>query len=71
MEVEILINKFQDLPQSAKQELLDFLDFLSFRYKKAEKPGGEKFSFDWEGGLNELKDSSVGLQHKATQWRNT
>jgi len=30
-----------------------------------------KFKFDWEGGLSEIgkKFTSVGLQHKALEWR--
>jgi len=71
MEAEVLINKFQNLPQNAKKELLDFLDFLTSRYKKAESRKKKGFSFDWEGGLKDLKESSVELQHKANQWRNT
>lgn len=70
MEADILISKFQNLPQNAKRELLDFLDFLIFRYKKAEYQKKKGFSFDWEGGLKDVKDSSVELQHKANQWRN-
>ena len=28
-----------------------------------------KFSFEWEGGLKDLKETSVELQHKANQLR--
>ncbi|SHJ62530.1 Protein of unknown function [Tangfeifania diversioriginum] len=69
MEADILIHKFQDLPKSAKKELLDFLDFLSSKYEMKKKEGNECFSFDWSGGLKDLDDTSVGLQHKANQWR--
>ncbi len=69
MEADILMNKFQSLPENAKKELLDFLDFLSFRYTKNKKSKKKTFSFNWEGGLKELNETSVELQHKATQWR--
>ena len=69
MEADILLNKFQNLPESAKKELLDFLDFLSLRYDKKKKEKKDGFSFDWEGGLKDLDETSVGLQHKANQWR--
>ena len=69
MEADILIHKFQNLPKSAKKELLDFLDFLSDRYEKKKKNENKNFSFDWSGGLKDLDDTSVGLQHKANQWR--
>jgi len=70
MEAEILISKFQNLPQNAKKELMDFLDFLTSRYKKAEPQKKKGFSFEWEGGLKNLEESSVELQHKANQWKN-
>ena len=69
MEADVIIHKFQNLPQSAKKELLDFLDFLSARYKKKGKKEKEDFSFNWSGGLKDLGETSVGLQHKANQWR--
>ncbi len=69
MEAEILINKFQNLPESAKKELIDFLDFLSSRYNKKQKTKKGGFSFDWEGGLKDLNETSVELQHNANQWR--
>jgi len=69
MEADVLINKFQNLPESARKELLDFLDFLTSRYKDAEPHEKKGFSFDWEGGLKDVKDNSVELQHKVNQWR--
>jgi hypothetical protein len=69
MEADILLHKFQKLPKSARKELMDFLDFLSIRYEKEKKKENENFSFDWEGGLNEIDETSVELQHKANQWR--
>ena len=69
MEADILINKFQNLPESARKELLDFLDFLLLRYGKKQKLKKGGFSFDWEGGLKDIDETSVGLQHKANQWR--
>ena len=69
MEADILINKFQNLPKNARKELLDFLDFLSARYEKKKRKENENFSFEWSGGLKDLDETSVGLQHKANQWR--
>ena len=69
METKALIHKFQDLPDSAKKQLLDFLDFLTAKYGSAKNDNKENFSFDWAGGLEELDASSVDLQHKANQWR--
>ncbi len=69
MEADILLNKFQNLPENARKELLDFLDFLSLRYGKKRKEKKGEFSFDWKGGLKDLDETSVGLQHKANLWR--
>ena len=69
MEADLLIHKFQKLPKSARKELLDFLDFLSARYEMKKGKENENFSFDWGGGLKELDETSVELQHKANKWR--
>jgi hypothetical protein len=69
MEADVLISKFHRLPESARRELLDFLDFLSSRYAKKQKMEMESFSFSWEGGLKDLDETSVDLQHKANKWR--
>lgn len=66
-EIETRIEK---LPESLRKEVLDYVDFLLIKYKeKAVKK--KKFTFDWEGGLADLKKkfSSVKLQHKALEWR--
>ena len=64
---------FQKLPFSLKKEVLDYIEFLSHKYrlgKKAKTPK-RKFKFDWEGGLACIEDniSAVDLQHKAMEWR--
>ena len=71
MDTNIILNKFQSLPIKAQQELVDFLEFLSSKYKRQNKSSNKnKFSFNWEGGLSELNNiSSVDLQHQANQWR--
>ena len=72
MDTNIILNKFQSLPIKAQHELVDFLEFLSSKYIRQKKaPKKNNFSFNWEGGLSELKNqtSSVDLQHQANQWR--
>lgn len=57
--------RLRELPEEKQQEVLDYIDFLSRRYKQpSEKPG---FSFSWAGGLADLKETftAVELQHKA------
>jgi len=69
MKQAVLLKKLELLPENAKREAFDFLDFLLARYAKKRKK--TKFSYDWEGGLADLKDeyTSVELQHKAMEWR--
>jgi hypothetical protein len=66
-EIEV---KMRELPDDLKREVLDYMEFLSIKYKgKVTK--AKKFRFDWEGGLSEIgeKFTSVELQHKALEWR--
>ena len=46
------------------------IEFLIKKYKSTEKKD-EKFKFDWEDGLSDLKNdfTSVELQHKANELR--
>ncbi|MCD6521382.1 DUF2281 domain-containing protein [Candidatus Calescamantes bacterium] len=62
--------KIKELPEDLKREVLDYIEFLLRKYKRV-KIGARKFKFDWEGGLSEIgkKFTSVGLQHKALEWR--
>ena len=62
MEIEKIESKVKNLPPKLQKQVIDFIDFLSKKYK---------FKFDWEGSLSELgkKYTSVDLQHKASEWR--
>ncbi len=62
--------KIRELPEDLRREVLDYIEFLKKKYKnKAKKIN--KFKFDWEGGLSEIrgKFTSVELQHKSSEWR--
>jgi hypothetical protein len=62
-------DKIKSLPYYLKREVLDYIDFLTKRYKMQSKK--KQFSFKWEGGLVELKEqfSAVELQHKSKDFR--
>mgnify|MGYP006249586575 CR=1 FL=1 len=69
-----LLTKFQKLPNEIQSQLLDYTDFLSAKYLPTSETNGKKedtFSFDWEGGIEDMKDefTSVELQHHANQLR--
>jgi len=66
-DIESKINK---LPEHVISEINDFIDFLLDKYGETETEKS-KFSFNWEGGLNHIKDqyTSVELQHKSNEWR--
>jgi len=67
---EIIKSKIDALPRNLKKEVLNYIDFLLQKHTIQNK-NQEKFSFDWEGGLSELRGefTSVELQHKASEWR--
>jgi len=66
-EVEV---KIHELPDNLRREVLDYVEFLLQKYKGKET-NAKKFTFDWEGGLSEIKEkfTSIELQHKAVEWR--
>lgn len=72
MELSNFIAGFEDLPRHVKEQVKEYVEFLLDKYKKKEDRNEENdsFTFDWENGLSDFKDtSSVELQHKANQLR--
>lgn len=69
MHIQDINEKIRSLPPYLKQEVLDYIDFLSRKHKV--QRGKKGFSFKWEGGLKELKGQfdAVNLQHKAKDYR--
>ncbi len=69
MDTQLIQTKLDELSEGLKKEVLDYIDFLIMKHRKEEKKG--KLTFDWEGGLSDLKEkyTSVELQHKAMEWR--
>jgi hypothetical protein len=63
-------NNISKLSPKLQLELYRFIDLLLNKQEHTDT-SKSKFSFDWEGGLCELKDkyNSVELQHKANMWR--
>ncbi|MEK7678519.1 MAG: DUF2281 domain-containing protein [Verrucomicrobiota bacterium] len=72
MSTETLVAKFQALPPTAQKQVEVFIDFLTQQSRPARKsrqrPG---FKFNWEGGLEDLKDkyTAVELQHAINELR--
>ena len=64
-----IVDVLNALPNNAQQEVMDFIEFLSKKYKTNTKP--DKLKFNWAGGLSELRDkyTSVELQHKISELR--
>lgn len=65
--------KFNKLPHSIQEEVLNYIEQLFTKYKKSISTKKKKsaFGFGWENGLSDLKDqfTSVELQHKINEWR--
>ncbi len=70
MEIHSFISDFEDVPKNIQEQVFDYFEYLMTKYKNKEKQK-KKFSFDWEGGLSELKNeyTSVELQHHANDLR--
>ena len=62
--------KARELPEYLRRQVLDFMEFLSKKYK-AGGVKAKKFRFDWEDGLSDIKDefTSVDLQRKSLECR--
>ncbi len=74
MNINEIENRIKKLPDHLIPEVVDYIEFLTNKYgeKASDKQEKQnKFKFDWEGGLSELKDqyTAVELQHKASEWR--
>jgi len=57
---EIIKAKLDALPANLKKEVLNYIDFLLQKHTIQNK-NQEKFSFDWEGGFNEM---AIDIYHK-------
>lgn len=70
MEIANFISDFENLPKKIQRQVLDYIEFLTTKYRK-EKERSTSFKFDWEGGLSEIKKeyTSVELQHQANELR--
>ncbi len=69
MKSHIIRTMLEELPEELEEDVLNYIESLLERNgKKTEK---KKFSFNWEGGLSDLrkKYTSVELQHRALKWR--
>ena len=71
MNSSIVEKKIDKLSPELQKEVIDFIDFLILKNKPFSNIKKNKFNFNWEGGLSDIKNkySSVELQHKAKDWR--
>jgi hypothetical protein len=69
MSTRELLELFEELPSEARSQLEQFAEKL--RMARHSQKSNDDYSFDWAGGLKELRDkyTSVELQHKASEWR--
>jgi hypothetical protein len=69
MTIEPIEVRIKKLPAHLRNEVIDFIDFLTEKHRV--RKGSGNFTFSWEGGLSVLKDKyeAVELQHKAAGWR--
>lgn len=67
-QVKTLPELVQLLPSEMQPEVRDFIEFL---LEKRQKKPRAKPTFEWAGALKDLRHqyTSVGLQHKISDWR--
>jgi len=70
MEISSFLTDFENLPKKIQKQVLDYVEFLISKHRQ-DKNKTNKFRFNWENGLSDLKNeySSVELQHKASELR--
>ena len=72
MSKDALIAKYETLPATAQRQVETFIEFLSQTSSpKPPRSTKRRFSFDWAGGLADMKDrfTSVELQHRINELR--
>jgi len=72
MSKNALIAKYEALPFTAQKKVETFIELLSKTTSaKSTHPDHPRFSFEWAGGLADLKDrfTSVELQHRLNELR--
>ncbi len=69
---ETIMRKLELLPETAKREVADFIDFLVYKGKPKKKATKKKkLSQNWANALSHYRDqyTSLELQEKALEWR--
>lgn len=54
------------MPKNIQDQILEFANSI---IQTKQTDSGASMKFDWQGGLKDLNESSVELQHKANDWR--
>ena len=70
MHINEIGTKIQALPDSAKREALNYIEFLLQKYAEPQK-NARPFHFTWENTLKNITEESgsVDLQHHSSRWR--
>lgn len=75
---DLIKDKINSLPHESRIELENYIDFLLYKYnllnsneEQINRGNEQKPSFEWAGGLKDLKKkyTSVELQHLISDWR--
>jgi len=71
MSTETLVGKFQALPPAARKRVEALIEDLSAKQVRPGKRKKKRFTFNWAGGLSDLKGqfTAVELQHHINELR--
>ena len=67
MDMQNINEQFQSLPYYLKREVLDYFEFLRKQHKVENKK--KRFTFNWEGGLKEIKENYSAVDLRTIQIR--
>lgn len=66
MNISTFIKSFEAMPKYIQNRILEYANSI---LQTSQKNSGATMKFDWQGGLKNVKESSIELQHKANDWR--
>lgn len=67
MEAATFFTQFEKLPKEIQQRILQYAEDYLKRDNRIKSK--KNYRFDWESSVSLIHETSVGLQHKANDWR--
>ena len=69
MELTTFFAQFETLPKEIQRRILNYVEDYLENKSKSKIKSRKTYKFDWESTISLTNEKSVGLQHKANNWR--